>query len=191
MNSPARNAINSRAPHPDRHQVHPRAAVMVKPHECWLAQQPDDIADPLIIVLQIALEDRLVVGDPVPQCPKAVERQVKSLAIPYVSRKDPVEIGTPDRRVVGIGEQRHPESEGKFRDDAVGSWLLADSAETLNCSLHRAYLGWPKHPCGVEPTSAVGCAHHTMDRVAKSDDPHCATVLLSCTPPSASPRSAG
>ena len=92
---------------------------------------------PLIISHQISLQDRLVVGDPVPQFPENLEVQV----YPVTQRRDRhsgiqvgeyvVEVGNPEAQVVALGHQVLPEDELQFGNDLAGRPKTAPGADHL------------------------------------------------------------
>ena len=110
-----------------------------------------------------------MVGDPVPQRAKPVERVVQAPTLLDARRENAVEVSPPDCRVVGIGEQRHPEPKGQFCDHAAGSdWLVA-IVEILDCFVDYVHFAATKKPPVFEPARTVVCAHHIVNRVAKGD----------------------
>lgn len=115
-----------------------------------------DADEPVVVVPQAALEDRLVVSDAIPERPQSVEHLeefVPSLR-PWVEHA--IEVRPPERLVVRVGEEPHPESEGQLGDDASRCRLLPLLVQPLSSAVYLADVGWTQDRPVLEPALAVG-----------------------------------
>lgn len=143
------------------------SAVVVEPMQCGSVDRSDHLADSVVVVLEIALEDRLMVRNPVPQSAEPVEHVVDVLAVLDAGRKNPIQVGPPNRCVVGIREEFYPEPEGQLRYSTIGRDLLLGLGEPIRDLRDRVLLGWAEQLACQQPILAVAGAHCAVNGITE------------------------